>query len=1015
VEYIAKSFGITAKAPDWLTGITLSEIGVGFNTATKDFHFEVTGKIPIAGNPLVIKLSFRLEKKGDNYSRHINGKLFIGDSTEFVLDIDSSPSDTRISAEWIAENPSGYLRFEDLASKLGFKNLPDIPSSLKLTLTGAKFLYDSKAGLFVIAVTTEHFGAAVFVSSILEDKSRFYGFGVRIPLHVKLADIPLVGNKIPGADNIGIPEATVWILSAPLSNTDVTDVNKNITDTNLPSLPAGPLHARVLLHAVLHLGATQEKPIDLALGNTTPHVSLAAASDAEPPSTPTWIDIQKQFGVFIFNRIGFAYHDNQLQFLLDAGMEMGPLSFTLDGLSISSPLTAFKPTFDISGLGLAYHQGALDIEGALLKLPKEQLGPDTNFQFDGLAVIKAGRFSLSAVGSYAQLKSGDPSMFLFVQVEAPIGGPPAFFITGVMGGFGFNRSLALPGMDEVAAFPLLSLAEPPAPGENAPTQNPMHVLDVLSGREPAKQGGEKRTWIAASAGEYWLALGLQFTSFQIVKSRALLIAEFGHDLSFALLGLSTLQLPQTSDGKHPYVFAELQLRAVLQPNEGFFGLSALLSGNSFVLTPDCHLTGGFAFYFWFGSHPMSGQFVVSMGGYHPAFSKPDDYPALPRLGFNWAVSSTITIKGGAYFALTPSCVMAGGALEAVFHDGSIKAWFTAHADFLIAWRPFFFTASVGVSIGVEVNFGSDDSHSGFSFSVSADVELWGPPTGGRAHVHVIFITFTVHFGSDDAAANNKALPWHEFNELLPHSANVCRIIASDGISKTEESKTSTSGKTWMVRSGTFSFVTESAIPSSEIAYGQKQTPVFSAKNSVTGNPIDIRPMNKTGVRSEHRLQLFKDNEPVNCESQGWVLKPRKATTPEALWGKPPASFSQVPGSPKAAMTGELLSGYEVIAPAPSLGPGPGAVPVKSLLLDYLSPEGKTALRSTEPPNPDYLPAFDENSIVVIQNISNTEAQAARKKMCATLLDLGLYSGANESMIRLGQECTHLYDTAPLLQ
>ncbi|HTF05165.1 MAG TPA: DUF6603 domain-containing protein, partial [Bacteroidia bacterium] len=685
IKYLATSFNNDAKVPDWLNGIQLSNLGVGYHTGTGDLHFEVTGKIPVADHPLVIKITFRYESDGNGgHTRHIEGKLTIGKDAEVTLSIDSSSSDTQISGEWSATTTEGNLRFEDLADKLGFHDLPAIPDALKFALTNVSFLYDSSKKQVVIAAKTAGKSAAVFVASTLRDKSRFYGFGAKIQLNVRLADIPLVGDKIPGADNIGIPEATAWILSAPLIADDVTDINNIISKKELPVLPAGPLQARVLLHAVLHLGATQEKPIDLALGNTTPHISLATTTNAEPPSTPTWIDIQKQFGIFIFNRIGFAYHDNQLQFLLDAGMEMGPLSFTLDGLSISSPLTAFKPKFDISGLGLAYHQGSLDIEGAFLKLPKEQLDPDTNFQFDGLAIIKAGKFSLSAVGSYAQLKSGDPSMFLFVQVEAPLGGPPAFFITGVMGGFGFNRSLALPGMDEVTAFPLLSLAEPSSPGENAATQNPMHVLDVLSGRAPAKDGQEKRVWIAASAGEYWLALGLQFTSFQIVKSRALLIAEFGHDLSFALLGISTLQLPQTSDGKYPYVSAELQLRAILQPTEGFFGLSAILSGNSFVLTPDCHLTGGFAFYFWFGSHAMSGQFVVSMGGYHPAFDKPKDYPALPRLGFNWAVSSSITIKGGAYFALTPSCVMAGGALEALFHDGCVKAWFTAHADFLIS-------------------------------------------------------------------------------------------------------------------------------------------------------------------------------------------------------------------------------------------------------------------------------------------------------------------------------------------
>ena len=40
----------------------------------------------------------------------------------------------------------------------------------------------------------------------------------------------------------------------------------------------------------------------------------------------------------------------------------------------------------------------------------------------------------------------DPSLFIFASLVAPLGGPPWFFITGVAGGFGFNRSLPAPGL-----------------------------------------------------------------------------------------------------------------------------------------------------------------------------------------------------------------------------------------------------------------------------------------------------------------------------------------------------------------------------------------------------------------------------------------------------------------------------------------------------------------------------------------------------------------------------------------
>ena len=50
------------------------------------------------------------------------------------------------------------------------------------------------------------------------------------------------------------------------------------------------------------------------------------------------------------------------------------------------------------------------------------------------------------------------------------------------------------------------------------------------------------------------------------------------------------------------------------------------------MTPECRLTGGFAFYTWFsGDH--EGDFVVTLGGYQQKFKRPSHYPVVPRLGF----------------------------------------------------------------------------------------------------------------------------------------------------------------------------------------------------------------------------------------------------------------------------------------------------------------------------------------------------------------------------------------------
>ena len=97
------------------------------------------------------------------------------------------------------------------------------------------------------------------------------------------------------------------------------------------------------------------------------------------------------------------------------------------------------------------------------------------------------------------------------------------------------------------------------------------------------------------------------------------------------------------------------------------------------------------------------------------------------------------ISGELYFALDPSCLMAGGKLSAVYDGGWVKAWFIAYADFLIAWKPFHYDIAMGVSIGVSVTLGVDLLGDLLFLHVRArgGSALWGPPFAGTARDHVL--------------------------------------------------------------------------------------------------------------------------------------------------------------------------------------------------------------------------------------------------------------------------------------
>ena len=160
-------------------------------------------------------------------------------------------------------------------------------------------------------------------------------------------------------------------------------------------------------------------------------------------------------------------------------------------------------------------------------------------------------------------------------------------------------------------------------------------------------------------GTFWFAAGLSFTSFALVDGIAVVAVQFGDGLDINLLGLARMALPRPQVA---LVSIELALLVRFSSSEGVLWVQGQLTDNSWLLYPDVQLTGGFAYVIWFkGEH--AGEFVLTLGGYHPDFHR-DGYPVVPRLGLRWSIGSAIAIKGGSYFALTSEALMAGGDFEA---------------------------------------------------------------------------------------------------------------------------------------------------------------------------------------------------------------------------------------------------------------------------------------------------------------------------------------------------------------
>ena len=70
---------------------------------------------------------------------------------------------------------------------------------------------------------------------------------------------------------------------------------------------------------------------------------------------------------------------------------------------------------------------------------------------------------------------------------------------------------------------------------------------------------------------------------------------------------------------------ELALQARFSSQEAVLSVLAQLTDNSWIVNESVRLTGGFAFVIWF----RDGQFVFTIGGYGPAFDKPERLPRRP--------------------------------------------------------------------------------------------------------------------------------------------------------------------------------------------------------------------------------------------------------------------------------------------------------------------------------------------------------------------------------------------------
>lgn len=656
-------------------------------------HLVVTSDIDIAGVPFCLQYQY-----GD-------------DKSKLIFTWERKGSDT--------------LGLGALASTLNGTPMdfpvPGQMEDLKIVLSSIRLQYDFKKNTFAFRLEAERYGsltvlcdrqnAGMILSFILQMRSKFL-----------LNSLPVFGGSFTQEDYVALQEFKVIFARTK---------DKEI---------------KITLGIKLSWKLLGEEII-LCLPEDSSGYRLDISEKGEQPEQDEavkYLDINKEFGPFRLSRVGFALGDGSVTLYVDAGIHLSMVLLEFIGLYLSIPLSVDKKVdYGMKGVALSVSKPPLEISGGLT-LDKS----GGMMLYTGEVLIQFKGIGVTALCSYGQFSQGEASLFAFFLVSARIGGPPIFYITGLAGGFGYNRSITLPDkVKEVESFPFVAAA--------------LEKGNLKKGMTPAEVLVKTNQVIKPAEGQYFFSAGVRFQSFGLLESFLLCNVEFGERFLVSILGISRLSLPSAS--KDPFVYIRLALKAVFAPQDGVIRIEGALVDDSYILNKNCKVNGGFACYIWFGDSEYAGDFVITLGGYQSGYQVPH-YPRVDRLSVNWKMDSHLTLTAEAYFALTPACIMLGGNLALVYENGRLRAWFKAWAEFHMQWEPFYYDVSVGISIGASYRWDFFPFYKTFKVELGANLQLWGPPFGGKVRIDWFIISFTISFGKGKPAGTD--LDWKEFADIF---------------------------------------------------------------------------------------------------------------------------------------------------------------------------------------------------------------------------------------------------------
>jgi hypothetical protein len=326
----------------------------------------------------------------------------------------------------------------------------------------------------------------------------------------------------------------------------------------------------------------------------------------------------------------------------------------------------FKPP---NGVGLSIDATAVTGGGFL------EFDPEKG-QYSGVVQLNLeGGIAVKGIGMIAtRLPGGSKGYSLLIIITAegfqPIPLPMGFRLTGIGGLLAVNRTFSedvlRAGLKNHA---LDSILFPQDPIRNAP-----QILSSLNQVYPPADGHYL----------FGPMMQIEWGTPTMVTAEVALVLEFGARLRLLVLAQIASILPNP---ENDLIRLQMDAVGVVDFDQGTAALDATLHDSR--LLQKFVLTGDMALRLKWTAPP---NFTLAVGGLHPAYNPPPNFPKLERIAINLASGDNPRIRCEAYYALTGSSIQFGARAELYASAAGFSIQGEIGYDVLIQRDPFAFQA-----------------------------------------------------------------------------------------------------------------------------------------------------------------------------------------------------------------------------------------------------------------------------------------------------------------------------------